>query len=215
MILTSGGGLFTAISNGIPLRVGSIPNDAHNVIAMRKDKDSRDSFYLQLKVNGLLSKGIRLKDMEYDQFRLEENIDYKKPLNFARIFIKHNYYLDKMDFEGARKALDFADRYVGYTLPIYRMELEAESLFLELIGDCNRGKIEKLYHRNLRKYIDDSQFMLNKKRIMMAYELLYKKDYNKGLEYFEELKEVAEQYPIKGEVDMEIMLGEYLLEIIE
>ena len=210
LVLVSAGGIFAAITNGIPLRISGITNDAHNVLTMLKDKDSSDSFYLQLRVNGLLTKGVRLKDMDYDEFILEKDIDYANPLNFARVFINHNYHLDNMDFKKANEALDFASDYLENTIAVYRMEWASEKLFLEIIGGCDSRRIEKLYGKSLRKYIDSSKFMLNKKRIMMAYEYIYKGNIDEGLKYYKELKELAEKFPIKGEVDMEIMLAEHI-----
>ncbi|MGO1468481.1 MAG: site-2 protease family protein [Tissierella sp.] len=210
LILTSGAGLIAAITNGIPLKIGGMTNDGHNIMTMARDKDSRDSFYLQLRVNGLLTSGIRIKDMNYDDFILKEDIDYKNPLNFSRIFINHNYHLDKCDFKSAKEALEFGRRYVNSTIAIYRMEWLSEVLFLELIGDCDSQRIEELYDESLKKYIEASKFMLNKKRIMMAYELLYQENKQKALKYLEELKDLAKRYPVKGEVDMELMLGKFL-----
>lgn len=212
LILTSGAGLIAAITNGIPLKIGGIANDGHNIMTMIRDKDSRDSFYLQLRVNGLLTSGIRIRDMDYDDFILKEDIDYKNPLNFSRIFINHNYHLDKCDFKSAKEALDFGRRYVNSTIAIYRMEWLSEVLFLELIGDYDSQRIEELYDENLKKYIEASKFMLNKKRIMMAYQLIYKKDKNTAIKYLQELKDLAKRYPVKGEVDMELMLGKFLQE---
>lgn len=210
LVLVSAGGIFAAITNGIPLRISGITNDAHNVLTMLKDKDSSDSFYLQLRVNGLLTKGVRLKDMDYDEFILEEDIDYENPLNFARVFINHNYHLDNMDFKKANEALDFASDYLENTIAVYKMEWASEKLFLEIIGGCDSRRVERLYDKSLRKYIDSSKFMLNKKRIMMAYEYIYKGNIDEGLKYYKELKELAEKFPIKGEVDMEIMLAEHV-----
>lgn len=215
LVLSSGGGIFAALTNAIPLKVGGIANDGHNIMTMVRDKDSRESFYLQLRVNGLLSKGTRIKDMDYDGFLLKEDVDYKNPLNFTRILINHVYHLDKMDLQGAKAALDFGEKYKNDTILIYQLELAAELLFLELIGDCNKEKVESLYDKNLRKYIKASKFMISKTRLMMAYEAFYKEDRDQALKYYEELKELARTYPIKGEADMETMLGDYMVKRIQ
>lgn len=210
LVLISVGGIIAAVTNGIPLKIGGISNDAHNIMSMVKSKDARDSFYLQLKVNGLQSQGIRIKDLPYKDFELHEDLDYTQPLNFSRIFLNHNYHLDNMDFEKAREALEFGNKYVDDTILIYKLEMAGESLFLELIGDCNANKIEALYNKNLKKYIKASKYMIGKKRIMMAYQGIYRKDKEKALEYFEELKELSLKYPVKGETEMEIMLAGFL-----
>lgn len=210
LILTNVAGIIVVVTNGIPMKIGGISNDGHNVIFMIKDGDARESFYLQLKVNGLLTEGIRMKDMIYEELKLLEGLDYKTPINFSRIFLVYNYHLDKMDFEKAREVLEFGSKYVNDTILIYKMEFAAEKLFLEILGDCDKEKIDSLYNKNLKKYIKASKFMIGKKRVMMAYEGLYKEKRESALIYFQELKRLSKMYPIKGEAKMEIMLGNFI-----
>lgn len=209
-ILTNIAGIIVVVTNGIPMKIAGIANDGHNLVTMIKDGDARESFYIQLKVNGLLTEGMRMKDMAYEEIKLPEGIDYRNPINFSRIFLVHNYHLDKMDFEKAREVLEFGSKYVKDTILVYKMEFAAEKLFLEILGDCDKDKIDTLYSKNLRKYIKASKFMLSKKRIMMAYEGLYKEKRESGLIYFQELKRLSKMYPIKGEAKMEIMLGDFI-----
>lgn len=56
------GGLIL-ITNGGPMKIGGIANDGYNVIAIGKSKIIKYCFYTQLRVNGLIYKGIRIKDM--------------------------------------------------------------------------------------------------------------------------------------------------------
>ena len=212
LILISISGIFAGLTNAIPLKVGGISNDGHNTMTMIKNNDSKESFYLQLRVNGLQSEGFRLRDMAYEEFKLVEGRDYTNPLNFSRILLNHNYHLDRMDFQGVEEALDFGERYFYDTIAVYQMELSCEKMFLELIGDADPKIIQRLYDEDLQKYIKASKFMLNKKRIMMAYEAFYNKDKEKALKYYQELKSLAQKYPVKGEADMELMLGEYIKE---
>ena len=214
-ILTSLAGILVIIINGIPMKIGGVANDGHNVRSMLKDSDARDSFYLQLQVNGLLTEGSRMRNMPYEQFKLEKGIDYSDPINFSKILMSYNYYLDNKKFKKAKEVLDFGMDYVDETIPIYRQEFNSERLFIEIMGDCDKEKIEKLYTKNLEKYIKTSKFMLSKKRIMMAYEGVYRGNRERGLIHFQELKKLAKTYPIKGETRMEIMLGKIIEDRIE
>lgn len=214
-IFTSLAGIIVIITNGIPMKIAGVANDGYNVRSMLKDRDSRDSFYLQLKVNGLLTEGVRMRKMAYEDFKLEEGIDYSDPINFSKILMTYNYYLDNKKFKKAKEVLDFGKAYVDDTIPIYRQEFNSERLFMEIMDDCDREKIEKMYSKNLEKYIKSSKFMLSKKRIMMAYEGIYRGNRERGLIHFQELKKLAKTYPVKGEIQMEIMLGKIIEERIE
>ena len=54
--------------------------------------------------------------------------------------------------------------------------------------------------------------MISKKRLHMAYEGFYNEDNNKALKYYDDGKQLAEIYPVKGEADMELMIMEWIKE---
>lgn len=56
--------------------------------------------------------------------------------------------------------------------------------------------------------------MINKKRVLMAYEPIYNGNIKEALKYYKEGKELALTYPIKGEIDMEMRLMDYILKMI-
>ena len=68
-------GVICVISNGIPMKIGGISNDGYNTISISRDKFIKYCFYIQLKVNGLLSKGMRVKDMPIEWFNVKEGAD--------------------------------------------------------------------------------------------------------------------------------------------
>ena len=48
----------------------------------------------------------------------------------------------------------------------------------------------------------------------MAYEPIYNGNIKEALKYYKEGKELALTYPIKGEIDMEMRLMDYILKMI-
>jgi len=79
LICLIGIGVILAIINIVPLRVGGVANDGYNIILLKRDKNSRYAFYRQLKVNALLAKGTRIKDMPEEWFNLPEGADLNNP----------------------------------------------------------------------------------------------------------------------------------------
>lgn len=212
LLLSGLGGIFAALTNGIPMKIGGIANDAYNVLSIFRDDEARRGFYLQLKIHGLQSQGIRIKDMPLESFKLKEDSDLSNPLNTAIRLMEYNWYLDNMDLEGAKKSIDSLMPYFNKIIPLFRNEINCERIFLELVGDCNKDFIDTLYDKDLKKYIKIAKFMIGKKRILMAYEAFYNEDKDKALKYYEELKELAKKYPIKGEADMELMISDWIRE---
>ncbi len=88
-------------------------------------------------------------------------------------------------------------------------------IFLELTNNCDKTFIDNLYDKNLKKYIKAAKFMIGKKRLLMAYEGFYNKDKIKALKYYEETKQLAKSYPVKGEADMELMLVDWIKENLD
>jgi hypothetical protein len=207
-------GLFTALTNGIPMKIGGIANDAYNILSMLKNKDTRQGFYVQLRVNGLQSQGMRIKDMPLDTFEVKDDSDLSNPLNTSLRLMEFNWYLDNMDFEKGKKSLDTLLPYFDKIIPVYRNEINCERMFLELVGNCDKHFIDNLYNKNLKKYIKIAKFMINKTRILMAYEAFYNEDKFKAMEYYKKIYKLADKYPIKGEADMELMLADWIKEKI-
>lgn len=215
LVLSGLGGIFAGVTNAIPLKVGGIANDGHNILSMLKDEETRRAFHTQLWVNGLLSQGERIKDMDIETFYLKEDADLSSPLNTAMVLMKHNYHIDKLDLEGAKEALDLLVPYIDKVVSLYKFEINIERMFLELIGENKKEFIDDLYDENIKKYIKAAKYMVGKKRFMMAYEGFYNGDKEKAMEYYEELKDLYKHYPIKGEGEMELMLGNYIKEKLE
>lgn len=212
LVLVSAGGIFAALTNGIPMKIGGIPNDAYNVFSMLKDKEARSAFYVQLRVNGLQSLGTRIKDMPLETFKLREDSDLYNPLNAAVRLIEYNWYLDNMDFDSAKECIDTFMPYIEKLIPLFRNEINCERMFLELVYNCDKDFIDDLYDESLKKYIKAAKFMIGKKRLLMAYEGFYNEDKDKVLKYYEDTKQLAKEYPVKGEADMELMLVEWIKE---
>ena len=212
LILISAGGIFAALTNIIPLKVGGISNDGYNVISMLKDENARRGFYVQLRVNGLQSRGMRIKDMELETLKISEGSDLINPLNASLKLIEYNWYLDNMDFEKARQCIEDFTPCLDKIIPLYRYEINCERMFLELIGNCNKEFIDSIYDKELRRYIKACRFMMSKKRIMMAYEIFYNNNKEKALSYFQDVVKLSKRYPVKGDADMELMLVNWMKE---
>ncbi|MEG0306391.1 MAG: hypothetical protein RR636_00525 [Clostridium sp.] len=212
LVLFGAAGIFAAVTNGIPLKVSGVANDGYNVISMAKDGEAKNAFYVQLRVNGLQSLGARIKDMPLEMFKLSAGANLTNPLNTSIRLMEYSWYLDNMDFEGARKSLGSFEYNLEKLVPLYRLEVNCERMFLELIGNCDKDVIDKLYDKTLKKYMKAAKFMIGKKRVIMAYEAFYTKDRTKALKCYKEGEELAKKYPVKGEADMELMIMNWIKE---
>jgi len=195
-------GIYLALTNLIPLNLGGIANDGMNILSIKKSKEARYSFYLQLKANALLMRGTRYKDMPLEWFNVPENLDIKNSINLSRKILEGNYYLDKHDFDKTKEVFEeiLEDENI---LGLYKNEIACELIFCELMMNGNEEKINSLYTKEVKKYIDKNKFMLSKKRTQYAYEVLVNKDMVKAEKIKNQLNKLFKTYPYKGELNTE------------
>jgi len=207
LILFSIAGIFAVLTNSIPMKIGGISNDAHNIVSMIRDENARIGFHTQLRVNGLQSQGMRIKDIPLETFYIDPDADLSSPLNTSMKLMEHTWYLDNCDFEMAQEVLDALVPYTKDVIELYKYEINMERIFLELIGDCNKKFIDNLYDKNIRKYIKSAKHMIDKKRFLMAYQAFYNDNKDRAIKHYKEIQEMADNYPIKGGAEMELMLA--------
>lgn len=197
--------------NGIPMKVGGIPNDAYNMRLMEKDLYSRKALYLQLKVNALLSSGMRLKEMPEEWFIVPDQIDLGNSLHACIKFMEGGRWLDKLDFENAKVCYQEIALSEDKLIPLYRKELQSELLFLEIVGKCRKEVIDRLYTPELRKYVKIyANYMMSKIRLLYAYALLVEQDPVKAEKLMSDAKKLQNRYPVKGDAESEMEIMQFL-----
>ncbi len=203
----------TAITNGVPLKFGGIANDGYNVYMLSKDKVSRRSTYIMLKVNGLLTQGVRMKEMPYEWFVLPEGADLSNSSNATIRIMEGNWFFDRLQFEEAKTCYETLLDDSIKLLDVHKMELECEVLFFELLNMRREEVIKELYTRKMKSYIKTmSTVSINKKRLQYALCLYEKKEgWEKELDkIYEEALKLKETYPVKAEVEGEMEVFEFL-----
>ncbi|MER2040888.1 MAG: site-2 protease family protein [Desemzia incerta] len=203
-------GLFTAVTNGIPLKIGGFPNDGHNIYSLMKKEENKKAFFIQLKMNALMTQGIRIKDIPFEELSVDELNTQTSTLQAAVHILQYNWYLDRLNLEKAQLKLTELLSYMDNYPLFYKQELACEQLFLALVSHEDSAVIEELYNEELKTYIKKMTFLPNKKRLLMALEAHYYQNEEVMQQYFKELLKTAETYPVRGEAEMEIMLGNWV-----
>lgn len=203
-------GIIIFITNGIPMKVSGLSNDGYNILSISRDDFIKRCFYIQLKVNGLIYKGIRVKDMPFEWFKIEENADLNNSIITSIKILEANYYHDKLEFEKAKECYESLLNDAKNILEIYKYEIQCELLFYEIIGEKRDDVINKLYTKELKRYIKATDCYISRKRLMYAYSLLIERDLNKADEILKEIDVVKNTYPAKGEIKSELEIIRFL-----
>lgn len=193
-------GILSAIINLIPLKAKGLFNDGSNLILIKKDYHARRAFFLQLKINYLLTNGIRFKDMDEEYFEVDKEADYNNYIINSIIISKANYYLDKLELDNAKEYILKLLNSDMKLLDIHVLELKCELLFLEIINN-NKSKVESIYNKNLKKYIDFSKkYTPGRRRLLYAYELIINEDIDKANEELKKFNKLKKSYPYLADI---------------
>ena len=205
-------GIFSAILNGVPMKISGITNDGYNLISILKDDLAKYCFYTQLKINGLLYEGINFKDMDKKCFEIDDNADFSNPLVTAIKAWESNYYAYCKDFQKAKKCCEFLLNYKPNIVKLFENELKCDLLFYEIISGEDKNKINNLF-AELKPYIKATNCFIARKRLLYAYALLFEKDLPKAEKLSCEFKKAIKTYPVKGEISAEVEMMYYILDI--
>ena len=210
LICMIGSGIVIVITNGIPMKISGVVNDGYNVMSIINNKIMKYGFYIQLKVNGLMSRGMRVKDMPLKWFQIDEKSDFSNPLVTSIKCIEANYYHDKLEFDKAKECYEFLLNYNPKIIKLYEYEIKCELLFYEIIGERNEEKISKLYTDQLKSYIKASKSHISKMRLMYAYALIIEKDMQKANNILDKIEINKNKYPNKGETESELEIIKFV-----
>jgi len=85
-------------------------------------------------------------------------------------------------------------------LGIQKNEFLCELLFLELIGECRKEEVDRLYTRELKKYIEATSSYVTRQRLLYAYAKLFLNDDAEAAKARKKYEETCLSYPFEGEI---------------
>lgn len=100
-------GFIYGVVNGIPLRLGTVDNNGYNVVSISKDKFVVKSLWIQLKINELLSKRVRLKDIPDDWFVIPDDIDLKNSMRVVISAFIVNKLMNQKNFIEGKEMINY------------------------------------------------------------------------------------------------------------
>lgn len=199
-------GLLFAFMNGLPLRVGLVNNDANNVRMARRDPDSRYAFWLVLKTNEYISKGIRPKDMPEHYFEPFHDKIPTDSLQASAQYLLGMRLLDDLRIEQANTF--FRELLAQPALPLSPLEIHlirSERIYCELLLDGveQARSLLSTEQRKIMKLMKDNASML---RINYTIARFLDKDAAKeqALEkrFLETIEKLSSQPEREGEMEL-------------
>ncbi len=206
-VVFAGVGVFFAILNGIPMKVGGISNDGNNVKLLDKEPSGKEAFVIQLKANALVQQGVTPKDMPAEWFE-RESINYENMLETSVMLMRTSYLMDIDKMEEAHLLLEEIYSHKEKLMGLMVKEIECELVFTSLVTG-RKARAEELLTPELKKYIEAyRKAMSSKERILWAVARYIENDTAKAQQILESLSSRQSDYLMQGEVKMDLRLIE-------
>lgn len=94
-------GVISALANGVPLRTRYVNNDGMNIVEAARDPDAKRAFWQQLKINELLTQGVRPRDMPFELFMYPEGKVTSSTLVAGIKIMNESRAMDSGDYQHA------------------------------------------------------------------------------------------------------------------
>lgn len=197
---------FIILTNGIPMKIGGIANDAHNILHLRRDLLAKRGLLMQLRVNALVQEGVRPKDMPDEWFVVPEGINWKNPLEVSLPAVNAGRLLDEMKFEEAYNEFSHLYGHRNEIIQLYVNEMACELAFCALVTGRTK-EAEALLDQKLRQYIKTyAKVMSGKQRLLWAIALYLEGNHAKAGEILCALEANRSKYLLQGEVASDLAI---------
>lgn len=202
-----------ALTNGLPLCVGGVSNDGYNALSLGKSPEAMRSFWLQLKMNELMTEGMRLKDMPEEWFEVPSDESMKNAMTSVMGVFACNRLMDGQKFEEADALISRLLSLDSGIIGLYRSMMVNDQIYCELVGSRNLERLDALRSKSQKKFMKAMKTNPSILRTEYAYALLAGWDDAKNRKIREQFEKAVNNYPNIGEVKSERDLVAYAEQI--
>lgn len=204
LILSAIVALFCGLTNAIPMR----GTDGYNIVQQVKNKEARVSMLASMYMYQDLILGESFEDLQ-KYVTVDENNSFADPEAVSLYSLRGAYYLEKLDFEAARRIYETLWNHFDQLIEPHKPEVGLSYLFTLLLTEPTHPDINKImqskFYKNSLKVKQVDTFRL------FATEALYLDD---NAQRAQDLLDKGQQYisqaPTISEENLEIKLYEYL-----
>lgn len=196
-------GFASALLNGVPMRMGTVDNDGYNAFALSKNKEAVFAFWVQLKVNEQISKGVRLKDMPEEWFAFPSDEAMKNSMVAARAVFACNRLMDAGLFAETEERIAHLLSIESGIVDLHRGLLVCDRMFIELIGSCRAEVLQPMRTREQEKIMKAMKRFPSVLRTEYAFALLFEKNEEKAEKIKKDFEKAAKTYPYPSEIGAE------------
>ena len=196
-------GVAIALMNGIPLRMGTVDNDGYNALSLGKNPDAMRAFWLQLKVNEQIAKGVRLKDMPDEWFTVPADEAMRNSMVAAQGVFATNRLMDQQRFEEADQLIAHLLQIDSGIVGLHRSLMICDRMYCEIIRDNRKEILDEMLTKEQTNFMKAMKKFPSVIRTEYVYSLLALKDEAKAKEARALFEKVAKTYPYPSDIQSE------------
>ena len=196
-------GVAIALMNGIPLRLGTVDNDGYNALSLGKNPDAMRAFWLQLKVNEQIAKGVRLKDMPDEWFTVPADEAMRNSMVAAQGVFATNRLMDQQRFEEADQLIAHLLQIDSGIVGLHRSLMICDRMYCEMISNNRKEILDEMLTKEQTNFMKAMKKFPSVIRTEYVYSLLVLKDVDKAKEARASFEKAAKTYPYPSDIQSE------------
>lgn len=206
-------GVAIAIMNGVPMRLGTVDNDGYNAFSLTRNNEAMRSFWIQMKVNEQLARGVRLKDMPDEWFTVPFDEAMKNSMVVVMGIFACNRLMDQQDFQEADKLMEHIMNIESGMVGLHRSLMVCDRMYIEMISENRREIIDGMLTKEQKQFMKQMKKFPSVLRTEYVLALLHDKDDVKAEQIKTLFEKCAESYPYQNDIESERELIEIAKEV--
>jgi hypothetical protein len=199
-------GFAIALMNGIPMRMGEVDNDGFNAFSLGKNPDALRAFWVQMKVNQQISRGMRLREMPDEWFAVPSDEAMKNSMVAALGVFACNRLMDEGKFDEADKLMAHILSIPSGVMGVHRRLMICDRIYIELTGQNRHAVTESMLDKDQRKFMKSMRTFPSVIRTEYALALLDSKDGVNADGLRDQFERFARSYPYQSDIQAERVL---------
>ena len=193
-------GIVIAIMNGVPMRLGTVDNDGYNAFSLTRNSEAMRSFWIQMKVNEQLAKGVRLKDMPDEWFLVPSDEAMKNSMVVVMGVFACNRLMDQQDFQEADKLMEHIMNIESGMVGLHRSLMVCDRMYIEMILENRKEIIDRMLTKEQKQFMKQMKKFPSVLRTEYVLALLHDKDIKKAEKSKGLFEKCAKSYPYQNDV---------------
>ena len=192
-----------ALLNGLPLPSGDVTNDGQNVQDMSRHPEAVRAFWISMKVNEALSKGMRTRDMPAEWFTVPSPDAMNSPLTAFLGALACSRLMDEEKFQEADALMERILSEASGLTGLHRGLMISDRIYLEAIGENRPEQLKAMRTKQQEKIMKSMASSPSVLRTEYACALLSDRNPEKAEQLRRQFEKAAAVYPFPQEIESE------------